>query len=175
MNKIFLSLTCMLIVLSKGSFAADSTIRITGYVKDNACAVAAESKDFTVDLFDNASKQFHTIGATTPKVPFNIVLSPCGSLATAVKVGYTGVADSDNNSLLQLDAGQDSATGLGIQVLNGDGTAIPLNAPSSSLNWIKLVGGQKNVINFYGRLMATRVPVTPGHVRATAIFTLEFQ
>ena len=75
------------------AFAADSTITISGYVRDNACAVAGESKDFTVDLMDNAAKQFNTIGATTPVVPFRIVLSPCGSSVTAVKVGFTGVAD----------------------------------------------------------------------------------
>ena len=40
------------------AFAADSTITISGYVRDNACAVAGEAKDFTVDLQDNAAKQF---------------------------------------------------------------------------------------------------------------------
>ena len=58
------------------SFAADSTITISGYVRDNACAVAGESKDFTVDFQDNAAKQFYAVGATTTPVPFRIVLSP---------------------------------------------------------------------------------------------------
>ncbi len=83
------------------AFAADSTITISGYVRDNACAVAGESKDFTVDLQDNAAKQFYAVGATTPPVPFRIVLSPCGTSVTAVKVGFTGVADSVNTSLLK--------------------------------------------------------------------------
>lgn len=87
------------------ALAADSTITISGYVRDNACAVAGESKDFTVDLQDNAAKQFYAVGATTPPVPFRIVLSPCGTSVTAVKVGFTGVADSINTSLLKLDAG----------------------------------------------------------------------
>ncbi len=38
------------------ALAADSTITISGYVRDNACAVAGESKDFTVDLQDNAGE-----------------------------------------------------------------------------------------------------------------------
>ncbi len=45
------------------ALAADSTITISGYVRDNACAVAGESKDFTVDLQDNAAKQFYAVGA----------------------------------------------------------------------------------------------------------------
>jgi minor fimbrial subunit len=60
--------------------------------------VAGESKDFTVDLMDNAAKQFNAVGATTPLVPFRIVLSPCGSSVTAVKVGFVGVADSINTT-----------------------------------------------------------------------------
>ncbi|STS93100.1 type 1 fimbrae adaptor subunit FimF [Klebsiella variicola] len=95
------------------SFAADSTITISGYVRDNACAVAGESKDFTVDFQDNAAKQFYAVGATTPPVPFRIVLSPCGTSVTAVKVGFTGVADSVNTSLLKLDADASAAAGMG--------------------------------------------------------------
>ena len=43
---------------------------------------------------ENAAKQFNNIGATTPVVPFRILLSPCGNAVSAVKVGFTGVADS---------------------------------------------------------------------------------
>ncbi|MFO6295768.1 hypothetical protein ACLBWC_38500, partial [Pseudomonas aeruginosa] len=38
--------------------ATEGTNTCTGYVRDNACTVAGESKDFTVDLQDNAAKQF---------------------------------------------------------------------------------------------------------------------
>ncbi len=54
------------------ALAADSTITIRGYVRDNGCSVAAESTNFTVDLMENAAKQFNNIGATTPVVPFRI-------------------------------------------------------------------------------------------------------
>lgn len=102
-------LSALLALFAPLAFAADSTIAISGYVRDNACAVAGESKDFTVDLQDNAAKQFYAVGATTPPVPFRIVLSPCGTSVTAVKVGFTGVADSVNTSLLKLDAGASAA------------------------------------------------------------------
>ncbi|MCY1700937.1 fimbrial protein [Lelliottia sp. SL45] len=155
--------------------AADSTITISGYVRDNACEVATESKDFTVDLMNNAAKQLHTPGATTPLVPFRIVLSPCGSLATAVKVGFVGIADSINADLLKLDGGVSAAAGMGVQILDGQQTVLPLNATSSTIQWTTLTPGQTNTLNFYARLMATQVPVTAGHVNATATFTLEFQ
>lgn len=163
-----LSLACA------NAFAADSTITINGYVRDNACAVAGESKDFTVDLMNNAAKQFNAVGATTPLVPFQIVLSPCGSSVTAIKVGFTGAEDNDNTSLLKIDSGA-AAAGMGVQILNNQQTMLPLNAASSSLPWTTLTPGKTNVLNFYARLMATRVPVVAGHVNATATFTLEFQ
>lgn len=157
------------------AFAADSTITISGYVRENACAVAGESKDFTVDLMENASKQFYAVGATTPAVPFRIVLSPCGSAATALKVGFTGVADSADSSLLKLDSGTNTASGVGIEILDAQQIALPLNAASSTLQWTTLMPGKTNILNFYARMKAAKVPVVAGHVSATATFTLEFQ
>lgn len=103
-----------LALVAANAIAADSTITISGYVKDNGCAVAGESKDFTVNLMDNAAKQFSTVGATTPPVPFRIVLSPCGNSVTAVKVGFIGVSDNGNTRLLKLDSGTSAAAGMGI-------------------------------------------------------------
>ena len=104
-----------------------------------------------------------------------IVLSPCGTSVTAVKVGFTGVADSVNTSLLKLDAGASAAAGMGVDILDQQQSRLPVNAPSSAIAWTTLTPGQTNILNFYARLMATQVPVTPGHVNATATFTLEFQ
>ncbi len=112
------------------------------------CAVAGESKDFTVDLQDNAAKQFYAVGATTPPVPFRIVLSPCGTSVTAVKVGFTGVADSINTSLLKLDAGASAAAGMGVEILDQQQSRLPVNAPSSTMTWTTLTPGQTNILNF---------------------------
>jgi len=155
------------------SFAADSTITIGGYVRDNACTVSTESKEFSVNLLTHASKQFDTAGATTPLIPFRIVLSPCGSSVTAVKVGFNGVQDGINNNLLKIDSG--GAAGVGVQILNSQQVMLPINAPSSAISWTTLTPGQTNTLGFYARLMATYVPVTAGPVNATATFTLEFQ
>lgn len=65
--------------------ATDNSISLYGNILNNTCAVAGESKDFTVDLRHNVAKQFHTVGATTSPVPFRIVLSPCGKLGNGGK------------------------------------------------------------------------------------------
>ena len=165
-NKPFYLLCAFLWLAVSRVLAADSTITIRGYVRDNGCSVAAESTNFTVDLMENAAKQFNDIGATTPVVPFRILLSPCGN---------TGVADSHNANLLALENTVSAASGLGIQLLNEQQNQIPLNAPSSALSWTTLTPGKPNTLNFYARLMATQVPVTAGHINATATFTLEYQ
>jgi len=171
-----LNLFCIALTLvCTNAFAADSTLTIRGNVRDNACTVATESKALTVNLMDNAAKQFNAVGASTPLVPFRLVLSPCGSSVTAVKVGFNGSQDSDNNNLLKIDGGASAAAGMAVQILNGQQTMLPVNAPSSSIAWTTLTPGQTNTLSFYARLMATRVPVIPGHVYATATFTLEFQ
>ncbi|MCQ8359777.1 type 1 fimbrial protein [Klebsiella pneumoniae] len=168
-------LRATLILICANAFAADSTISISGYVRDNACAVAIESKEFTVDLMNNAVKQFSAVGSVTPALPFRIVLSPCGSSATAVKVGFTGTPDSNNDKLLKIDSDAFAASGMAVQILDNQQTMLPINAAASSIAWTNLTPGQTNILGFYARLMATRVPVTAGHVYATATFTLEFQ
>ena len=113
-NKPFYLLCAFLWLAVSHALAADSTITIRGYVRDNGCSVAAEN----------------TVSA---------------------------------------------AAGLGIQLLNEQQNEIPLNAPSSAISWTTLTPGKPNTLNFYARLMATQVPVTAGHINATATFTLEYQ
>jgi len=103
------------------------------------------------------------------------VLSPCGTAVTAVKVGFTGIADSANNSVLGLDSGAAAAAGIGVQILDAQQRMLPLNAASSAIAWTSLTPGQTNTLQFYARLMATQLPITAGQVNATATFTLEFQ
>ena len=140
-SKPFYLLCVFLSLVVSHARAADSTITIRGYVRDNGCSVAAESTNFTVDLMENAAKQFSNIRATTPAVPFRIVLSPCGNAVSAVKVGFTGVSDSHNANLLALDYTVSAAAGLGIQFLNEQQNQIPLNAPSSAISWTTLTPG----------------------------------
>ncbi len=175
MRKPFYILCLLSLFTARITLAADSTITINGNVKDNACSVSSGSQDFVVDLMSNSAKQLYQIGATTPMVPFNIVFDKCGGSAIAVKVGFTGVADGDNTTLLNIDGGGGAAEGMGIQILDNNRNAIALNAGTSALDWSTLTGGQSNTLYFYARLMATRSPVTAGLVRATANFTLEFQ
>ncbi|GHC06541.1 hypothetical protein GCM10007290_39250 [Providencia stuartii] len=128
-----------------------------------------------VDLLNNAVRQLYAVGEVTPVVPFQIKLTPCGASVTAVKVGFVGVADANNKSLLALAPGTSNASGAGIQILDGSRTPLILNANSSNIMWTSLVAGRGNTLHFYARLMASKLPIVAGNVQATATFTLEFQ
>ena len=156
--------------------AADSTITITGTIKDNACVVAPASEEFTVNLMSNTVKQLYSVGShTSPDIPFSIELGPCGQSVVAVKVGFLGTADGNDASLLAIDTGASAATGVGIELLDNNKTQIPVNAASSALRWISLTPGTTNTLTFYARLKASALPVTAGGTNGSATFTLEYQ
>ncbi|MEQ5091662.1 fimbrial protein [Providencia rettgeri] len=155
--------------------ANTGTITVKGNIRDNTCEVAAASNDFSVNLLSNSSKQFGQVGSTTQKIPFRIVLSRCGAAAQAVKIGFTGLEDQNNDSLLKIDNTPGSAVGIGIQILNANSVVIPVNSPQSFLPWVSLIPNQPNTVQFFARMMSTQLPIVAGNVSSTANFTLEFQ
>lgn len=163
---------CLLSILG---MAAESNISITGNVKERTCNVAAGSEDFTVNLLSNSSSLFNQVGDHSPAVSFSIALTNCSTSVTGVRVGFTGTTAPQNSDLLRLDSIPASATGLAIEVLDSTRQVVALNASSSELSLISIIPGQDKTLNFYGRLTAIQLPVTPGRISASATYTLEFQ
>lgn len=154
---------------------ADTDITITGNVRDNACSISADSEDLTVNLQSIASKQFNMTGSTSIAVPFNIILSPCGTSVTAIRIGFSGASDSQNNMLIANAVNASAASGIGIQILDSKYNPLKPNITLSDAPWIKLTTGSTNILHFYARMMATHRSVTAGQVAGTADFTVEFE
>ncbi|RIE99015.1 type 1 fimbrial protein, partial [Shigella flexneri] len=57
--------------------------------------------------------KFPTTGSTSPAVPFQITFSECSKGTTGVRVAFNGIEDAENNTLLKLDEGSNTASGLG--------------------------------------------------------------
>ncbi|WP_249509493.1 fimbrial protein, partial [Escherichia coli] len=123
-NIIFLGLCLGLTTYS--ALSADSVIKISGRVLDYGCTVSSDSLNFTVDLQKNSARQFPTTGSTSPAVPFQITLSECSKGTTGVRVAFNGIEDAENNTLLKLDEGSNTASGLGIEILDAN---MRLNRP----------------------------------------------
>ncbi len=129
----------------------------------------------TVDLQKNSARQFPTTGSTSPAVPFQITLSECSKGTTGVRVAFNGIEDAENNTLLKLDEGSNTASGLGIEILDANMRPVKLNDLHAGMQWIPLVPEQNNILPYSARLKSTQKSVNPGLVRASATFTLEFQ
>lgn len=162
-------------VYSKSALSADSVIKISGRVLDYGCTVSSDSLNFTVDLQKNSARQFPTTGSTSPAVPFQITLSECSKGTTGVRVAFNGIEDAENNTLLKLDEGSNTASGLGIEILDGNMRPVKLNDLHTGMQWIPLVPEQNNILPYSARLKSTQKSVNPGLVSASATFTLEFQ
>nr|WP_052928351.1 fimbrial protein [Escherichia coli] len=170
---IFLGLCLGLTTYS--ALSADSVIKISGRVLDYGCTVSSDSLNFTVDLQKNSARQFPTTGSTSPAVPFQITLSECSKGTTEVRVAFNGIEDAENNTLLKLDEGSNTASGLGIEILDGNMRPVKLNDLHAGMQWIPLVPEQNNILPYSARLKSTQKSVNPGLVSASATFTLEFQ
>ncbi len=157
------------------ALSADSVIKISGRVLDYGCTVSSDSLNFTVDLQKNSARQFPTTGSTSPAVPFQITLSECSKGTTGVRVAFNGIEDAENNTLLKLDEGSNTASGLGIEILDGNMRPVKLNDLHAGMQWIPLVPEQNNILPYSARLKSTQKSVNPGLVSASATFTLEFQ
>lgn len=119
--------------------------------------------------------KFPTTGSTSPVVPFQITLSECSKGTTGVRVAFNGIEDAENNTLLKLDEGSNTASGLGIEILDANMRPVKLNDLHAGMQWIPLVPEQNNILPYSARLKSTQKSVNPGLVRASATFTLEFQ
>ncbi|MCV0727382.1 type 1 fimbrial protein [Escherichia coli] len=88
---------------------------------------------------------------------------------------FNGIEDAENNTLLKLDEGSNTASGLGIEILDANMRPVKLNDLHAGMQWIPLVPEQNNILPYSARLKSTQKSVNPGLVRASATFTLEFQ
>lgn len=81
----------------------------------------------------------------------------------------------ESHPMLKLDEGSNTASGLGIEILDANMRPVKLNDLHAGMQWIPLVPEQNNILPYSARLKSTQKSVNPGLVRASATFTLEFQ
>ncbi|WP_297118208.1 fimbrial protein [uncultured Enterobacter sp.] len=173
MKKTFLA------VVMAGSFmamtglahAADGTVKFTGNIVADACAVDTASKDMTVALGDVATTTFSAAGDKASPTKFTINLTDCPSTVKQVAVKFDGTSDSVNTNLLKLDSSM-TATNVGIEIADSNGTAIPLHTASSEY---AVAADGTAALNFVGRYVSTAASVGAGTANGTSQFTLNYQ
>ncbi|HBL7015334.1 fimbrial protein [Serratia marcescens] len=129
--------------------AADGNINVTGRVVENACLVAAESKNMVVDFGELAGQQnshFLGLGLFKP-----ITLLDCPSGANQVKVRFEGTAISEEgffgkDYIFAPDAG--SVSNVGFRVIERESwDSVKVNGDTKPYN-LMTGAGSKNDIMF---------------------------
>lgn len=152
--------------------AADGTINFTGEITDQTCTVAPDSVTKAVNLGKVAASALSgTVGTKASPTRFTLNLTNCPATATATTVKFDGVRDANNADLLQITPGTGVATGVGIEIADKNGTAIPLYTASSEY---PLVVGA-NALDFVARYVSTNATVTTGAANSVSQFTLNYK
>lgn len=169
-------------------FAHGSTAKLGGKKLILSFTTGAPEELYTVDSFFGHTIEEYLIPFETTARLCNLeLLAPvytCGisyadrdadKIAQQKTLAFNGIEDAENNTLLKLDEGSNTASGLGIEILDGNMRPVKLNDLHAGMQWIPLVPEQNNILPYSARLKSTQKSVNPGLVRASATFTLEFQ
>ncbi|ETX65544.1 hypothetical protein P835_00312 [Citrobacter portucalensis] len=170
MKKTMLS-ACFLLVAGS-AVAADGTIHFTGSISDQTCTVDTGTQNLNVDLGKVAQTALDgAAGMKAAPTRFTLSVSDCPDTITGANVKFDGTADGVNQNLLALDGGTGIATGVGIEIADKNGTAIPLHAASADYT---LAEGS-NTLDFVARYVSTGAAVTTGTANGTSQFTINYK
>ncbi|MGV0243244.1 fimbrial protein (plasmid) [Klebsiella aerogenes] len=166
----------MLAVLIRGvgTYAEDKTpnLIITGTVTTDSCTVSTDSQSLQVPLGDVVTGMFVRPGDTSPAQKFVIKLSDCDEGITGATITFSGTPDSDNSDLLKITKDTDSATGIGVGVIDDiSDKLIPLGKATATK---ALTSGDNNLI-YWLRYQSTLETVTAGSANAVMYFDINYK
>lgn len=138
--KINLLTLVALSVIPLSSFAADGDITFTGTVKASACSLqgfnGGEGKSALMQLSSVTPSSFSSAGGYAGMKDFTIDLKECDTTTMKnARVSFSGTPDLVDNSILKNIQENNAAQGVGIAILENDGsTVIDINGgvPSKS-------------------------------------------
>ena len=132
--------------------------------------------DILVDLGRHQSNEFTGINATTPMVDFDIKLNSCPAGMNFIKyrIDPATIVTMSAQSVVALDA-TSTATGVGIQLLDGAGAVHPLGAGTDrTFGGYNPTTGGSYTIPLKARYYQTSPGVTPGQANTTMMFTMTY-
>ncbi len=156
---------------SPGSLATSigaSNIRFTANIVNWSCSINTVSQNISVNLGTWDTRTFRHSGTTTTPAYFSISLNNCNN--NSLTTTFSGNADSNDSNDLALDSAS-TATGVAIQLMNADKTALALNKPSTAVS----INESGNVtLGFYAAYVSSAKKILPGSANAEATFTVNY-
>ncbi|MEQ0188783.1 fimbrial protein [Klebsiella sp. CN_Kp098] len=167
------ALAGVMLAVCSSAQAADVTVSVTGTVKDNTCTVSGRGI-ILVDMGHATNvRDMQSVGDTGGIVPFTLKLEKCGVAASGVAVTFNGAADANNPDVLQLQSLPESATGIGVQLLDQNKTPLKLTTPSPV--FALQTSSQEADLTLYARYIATTTGATAGRAWAGATVNFTYQ
>ena len=159
------------------SHAANNGVEIdmSGTVVAATCDVETADTLQTIFIGNFSSNAFHAVGDVSSTADLLIRLNNCSSGIAGASVMFSGTQDNDNRKLLALSdtAGKGGmASGVGVEILDANKKSVPINTASKSQ---ALQEGDNNVLTFFLRYQATKIPVTAGNASSVMYFDVTYQ
>lgn len=105
---------------SAGTQGPGGQVNFTGSITDSSCDVDSGSTSQNVDLGKWAKSYFTGASTETTKTAFHIKVKDCPDSVKTVSVLFDGKKDANNASLIAIDNGSSSASGVGIKLYEKD-------------------------------------------------------
>lgn len=141
--------------------------------------LTCSTPDVQVPLGSHRKSEFKGAGYTTNAVSFNFALNNCpaglGGFGPAIqyKLDATTAVLNSSQSVVALDE-TSGATGVGVQLLDGDGSVFPLSTYKTFSGYSSATGGTYS-IPFKARYYQTAATVTPGKANSSMTVTMLYQ
>lgn len=137
--------------------------------------LACTTPNVNVGLGTHRSSEFAGPNTFTASVNFNVALNNCPAGLASIKYQVDAVTPVVNaaNSVVALD-GSSTATGVGVQLLDGSGNVFPLGSPKPFGGYSSATGGSYT-IPFRARYYQTGTAVGPGTANSAMTFTMTYQ
>lgn len=134
------------------------------------CDIDPGSVSKTVTLPDVSTAQFSGVGSTTGSTPFNLHLINCPSNRSVFITLDSSNAQPGASGVIA-PSGAGYASGVGVQILQGNGTPVTFGSTFST----GTISGSTYDINLGARYYQTGASPSGGTVKAVATYTLNYQ
>lgn len=163
--------------IASSVMAQDGQVNFTGKIIEAGCKIdGGVTSTQEVKLGEVSRTAFTGAGTHAATTKFSLVLTECPAelQGKPVSVKYDGTPDTLDNDYLQITGygAEGIAKGVAIQLLNEDGSELPLGTASKSVTLA--TGGAETNLDFFARYIATEATVGGGDANGVVNFTLTY-
>ncbi|RJT27977.1 fimbrial protein [Buttiauxella izardii] len=169
-NLIALAIAATAVLSAANASAAAGQVNFTGKILETGCDVVnTVASPLTVAMGQIAKSEFTAGNTLSAAQTFKIQLTNCPAAIPSARISFDGTPLNGDTSVLQLNADNGVATGVGIQISDTAGV-LPLRQPSATYTLVS--GSDMNDLAFTARYKAVGTAVTAGPANATANFSV---